>query len=373
MDLSLTAEQEMLRSARQRGTRNDDPKDSRLRSAESAPPVPTGTGQERVGTGRLGSVVPEEYGGEGGSLTDAAVLFEELGRGPVPGPHLSSYVLGASAVMEGGTSEQKQEWLPSLARGERLLVPAVTEANYSWAEEDVQLVARRDGAGFRLDGTKVYVFDAESATHLLCTARSADGNEGGLVRGEATAPGVGIRSLPGCSWNVAEGKLGNVAVDQSALLGASFAGGWDSLQRAIARTIPILCAYQVGACQAVYEMSVDYSRTRIQFGTPIGRFQRVQDHIINLVNQLDAARWTTYEVLWKLDTGKPATDSIHLAKAVGSAAYYEVCNYAHEVHAGLGSMTEYGLTLHTAASRTLYHYLGDPRYHRRLLADALGL
>ena len=131
--------------------------------------------------------------------------------------------------------------------------------------------------------------------------------------------------------------------------------------------------YQVGACQAVYEMSVDYSRSRVQFGTPIGRFQRVQDHIINLVNQLDAARWTTYETLWKLDAGREATDSIHLAKAVGSAAYHDVCNFAHEVHAGVGSMTEYGLTLHTAASRTLYHYLGEPKVHKRLLADALGL
>jgi alkylation response protein AidB-like acyl-CoA dehydrogenase len=123
----------------------------------------------------------------------------------------------------------------------------------------------------------------------------------------------------------------------------------------------------------VFEVSVEYSRTRIQFGTPIGRFQRVQDHIINLVNHLDAARWTTYEALWKLDTGKPAADSIHLAKAVSSEGYYQATNCGHEVHAGVGSMTEYGLTLHTTASRTLYHYLGDPKYHKRRLAEALAL
>ena len=79
--------------------------------------------------------------------------------------------------------------------------------------------------------------------------------------------------------------------------GASpFSGGWLALEQAPWLTsIPLLCAFQVGGSQQVYEMSVDYSRTRIQFGTPIGRFQRVQDHIINLVNELDAARWTTYE------------------------------------------------------------------------------
>ena len=324
-------------------------------------------------TGIYTSFVPEEYGGEGGSFTDAGVLFEELGRGPVPGPHLSSCVLAASAILEGGTEEQKRQWLPALARGERILVPAMNEGSYSWAEEDVQVVARQDGGGLRLDGTKVYVFDAVSATHLLCTARSEESNEVGLVIVPVTANGVAIRSLPGFTWNMYEVKLDGVSVDQSSLIGSSFAGGWDALQKAIARTIPVMCAYQVGACQSVYELSVDYSRTRIQFGRPIGRFQRVEDHIINLVNQLDAARWTTYETLWKLDSGQEATDSIHLAKAVGSAAYYQACNFAHEVHAGVGSMTEYGLTLHTTASRSLYHYLGDPQFHRRRLADALSL
>ena len=145
------------------------------------------------------------------------------------------------------------------------------------------------------------------------------------------------------------------------------------MERAAEKTIPVLCAYQVGGSQAIYELSVDYSRTRHQFGTPIGRFQRVQDQVINLLNALDAARWTAYEALWKLDIGRDASDSVHLAKAVGSEGYYEACNFAHEVHAGVGSMTEYGLTLHTTASRTLYHYLGDPKFHRRRLADALGL
>jgi alkylation response protein AidB-like acyl-CoA dehydrogenase len=326
-----------------------------------------------LNTGWLGIVVPQEYGGEGGSFTDAGVLFEELGRGPVPGPHISSCVLAASAVMRGGTDAQKRDWLPALVRGDRVLVPALTEAEYSLDSEDVRTLAWRDGASLRIDGTKVYVFDALSSTHLLCSIRSQETNEVGLVIVPANADGVSIRSLPGFAWNLAEVKLTNVAVGESAVLGGSFPEGIAALDRAIADTIPVLCAYQVGACQAVYEMSVEYSRTRIQFGTPIGRFQRVQDHIINLVNQLDAARWTTYEMLWKLDTGKDAADSIHLAKAVGSEAYYQACNFAHEVHAGTGSMTEYGLTLHTAASRTLYHYLGDPRYHRYKLAEALGL
>jgi alkylation response protein AidB-like acyl-CoA dehydrogenase len=143
------------------------------------------------------------------------------------------------------------------------------------------------------------------------------------------------------------------------------------LERALLRALPILCSYMVGGCQAVYEMSVSHSQTRVQFGVPVGKFQRVQDHIIRLVNHLDGARWTTGEALWKLDTGRPAAASVHMAKAVASEAYVEACNAAHEVHAGIGSANEYGLVAHTQMSRTLFHYLGDPRWHKRRMADAL--
>ena len=373
MDLALTAAQEMLRAAVRRFVEQEFPKETLLQIAASENGLVRDSWQKLADTGWLGILVPQEYGGEGGSFTDAGVLFEELGRGPVPGPHLSSGVLAALTVLEGGTDEQKQEWLPALAKGQDSLVLAVTESDYSWEQEDIQLSARDDGSGWLLDGKKAYVFDAMSATHLLLAARSHESGDVGLVRIVAEAPGVQIRPLSGFAWNLAEVTLSGVKAEPPALLGGSFAGGWAALQQAMAKTIPVLSAFQVGGCQAVYEVSVEYSRTRIQFGTPIGRFQRVQDHIINLVNQLDAARWTANEALWKLDTGRPAADSVHLAKAVGSEAYLQACDHAHEVHAGVGSMTEYGLTLHTTASRTLYNYLGDPRFHRRRLAEALGL
>jgi alkylation response protein AidB-like acyl-CoA dehydrogenase len=137
------------------------------------------------------------------------------------------------------------------------------------------------------------------------------------------------------------------------------------------RALPILCAYQVGSSQAIFEMSVEYSQTRVQFGVPIGRFQRVQDHIIQLVNHLDAARWTTWEAIWKLDAGRPAVASVHMAKAVTAEAHIEACNAAHEVHAGIGSSLEYGLVPHTQLSRTLFNYLGDPKWHKRQMAAAL--
>jgi alkylation response protein AidB-like acyl-CoA dehydrogenase len=163
-----------------------------------------------------------------------------------------------------------------------------------------------------------------------------------------------------------------VEVKDQALLGGRPNQGWATLERAMLRALPLLCSYMVGGCQAVYDLSVSYSKTRVQFGVPVGKFQRVQDHVIRLVNELDAARWTTAEALWKVETGRPdARAAVHMAKAVSSEAYFEACNAAHEVHAGIGSANEYGLVAHTQMSRTLFHYLGDPRWHKRRMADAL--
>ena len=373
MDLSLTPEQEMLKAAARRFVQQEYPKETLLQIASPDETTPLEPWGRLAGTGWMGTLIPERYGGEGGSFTDAGVLFEELGRGPVPGPHFSSGIVAALAILEGGTEQQKQDWLPRIASGEMRLAPSVTEADYGWEERDVRTTAAVDGDGLRLNGVKAYVFDGQSASHFLCAVRSEENGEVGLVVVPSDATGVRARGLAGFAWNLAEVRLDDVAADAGSVLGGSLAGGWAAWSRAVERAIPVVCAFQVGGCQAVYELSVDYSRTRIQFGTPIGRFQRVQDQVINLVNQLDAARWTAYEALWKLDTGREAADSVHLAKAVGSEGYYQACNYAHEVHAGVGSMTEYGLTLHTTASRTLYHYLGDPRFHRRQLAEALRL
>ena len=384
MDLSLTPEQEMLKAAASRFVSQEYPKETLLQIASPDETTPLEPWGRLASTGWLGILIPEQYGGEGGTFTDAGVLFEELGRGPVPGPHLTSAVLSALAILEGGTEEQKRDWLPRIASGEVRLVPAITERDYGWDERDVRLTARVDGDGLRLNGSKAFVFDGETASHYLVAIRSEETEVVGLVVVPANASGVRSRGLPGFAWNLAEVRFDNVPADSTNVLGGTSPlhsppeggntrGGWAAWQRAVAKAIPVISAYQVGGCQAVYEVSVDYSRTRIQFGTPIGRFQRVQDQVIALVNHLDAARWTTYEALWKLDVGRDAASSIGLAKAVASEGYYEACNYAHEVHAGVGSMTEYGLTLHTAASRTLYHFLGDPKQHKRELAAALGL
>jgi alkylation response protein AidB-like acyl-CoA dehydrogenase len=377
MDLGLTEAQGLLKAAVADFVQQEYTKDT-LIALETTPTGVTPELFRKVAElGWLGVIIPQEYGGEGHTCTDAAVLFEELGRGPVPGPYFSSSILGALTVLHGGTEAQKQAILPLVASGERVLSLAVTEPNYGWHPETVQMRASLDHGRYVLNGVKLFVFDAQAATHFLCAVRTTPPSNGAasgitLLMVDANTPGVTVRTLPGWMGQVDEVRFDHVQVPAAAVLGEAVGQGWEILEAAALQAIPVLCAYKVGSCQAVFDMAVAYSRTRVQFGQPIGRFQRVQDHIINMVNQLDAARWTTYEALWKLDSGRPARASVHLAKAVTSEAYLKVCDGAHEVHAGVGVIREYGLTLHTQRSRTLYHLLGDARYHRRRLADALG-
>lgn len=372
MDLSLTESQEMLRTSARSFVEREAPRHTivALQKAESSL-VPE-LWQKASELGWLGILVPSRYGGSESSLTDAAVLYEEMGRGPLPGPFFTSGVLGALTVLEAATDAQQAALLPRVASGEAVLAVAITEPNTSWGPQGITLAPQRLDGHYRLDGTKLFVSDATSATEIVVAVRTGDApGDVSLLLVDADAPGIRVRRLPGfLSWQC-EVTFDGVEVDATNLLGGNEHQGWAALDRALLRAWPILCSYMVGGCQAVFDMSVAHSQVRVQFGVPIGKFQRVQDHIIRLANHLDAARWTTAEALWKLDAGRPAAAAVHMAKAVSSEAYLEACNAAHEVHAGQGSLIEYGLAAHTQMSRTLFPYLGDPRWHKRRMTDAL--
>jgi alkylation response protein AidB-like acyl-CoA dehydrogenase len=372
MDLSLDETQQLIQESARDFVQNDCNRDILLDIDRKPSAMMDGIWQKMAGLGWTGMAIPEAFGGTGNAMTDVAVLFEELGAGPVPGPLFSSAILGARLLLEAGTDAQKKEWLPQVASGARVLALAATEAQYGWSPDRIRLTARRDGGGYRLSGTKLFVYDAAVATDLLVLARVEGGSGISLLRVDAGAPGVAIRTFEGFITGLSEVTFDNVEVAGGDLIGSA-GTAWDALTRAMLSAVPVLCAYKVGGCKAVFEKSVDYSRERMQFGQAIGRFQRVQDHIIHMVNYIDAARWTTNEALWKLDSGADAASSVHMAKSVASESYMHACNYAHEVHAGIGVVREYGLTLHTKMSRSLYHCLGAPKLHRKYMERALGL
>jgi len=372
MDLSLDDTQQLIQESARDFVKGACGRDFLVKLDKGQDDVMTSIWPKMVELGWTGMAIPEAYGGTGNSITDVAVLFEELGTGPVPGPLFSSAVLGARTLLETATDAQKKKWLPEVASGARVLALAATEAQYGWTPDQIKIAARKDGAGLRLSGTKLFVHDAACATDLLVFARSETADGITLLRVDARVPGVAIRTLDGFLTGLCEVVFDNVRVNADDIVGTPGAA-WPAFERAMRTAIPVLCAFKVGGCKAVFDLSVTYSRERSQFGQVIGRFQRVQDHVIHIVNYLDSARWTTYEALWKLDSGMDAASSVHMAKAVASESYLRACDFGHEVHAGIGVMREYGLTLHTKLSRTLYHCLGAPSLHRRHLEKVLGL
>ena len=371
MDLSLTEEQQLLKQGVEDFIAREATREEVVELTDSDLGFSPEHYTRVAELGWLGAAIPERYGGAGMGLTDAAVLFEAFGYAALPGPFVSSAVVSALIVEEAGTEEQRAALLPRIASGQSITVLALTEAAYGWGAEGVHMRAHVSGSDYVLDGVKLFVHDAIGATHFIVAVRTGDDAGLSLIVVDASTPGVSVRRLDGFTGSECVVRFEGVRVPASAVLGE--AGGAEAaLESALARATPVLCAYQVGGGQAAFDMAVAYSRERHQFGQPIGRFQHVQNHIIQLVNHVDASRWTTYEALWRHDSGKPGIEvASHLAKAVTSEGFVHAVNYSHEVHAGVGVMHEYGLTLYTTLSRSLYHQLGSPRYHRRRLADLL--
>ena len=372
MDLSLNDTQRLIQDSARDFVRGACDRDALLKLDRNPAGVMDGIWQQMSDLGWTGMAIPEDYGGTGNAVTDVAVLFEELGTGPVPGPLFSSAVLCARLLLEAADEKTKKAWLPRIASGERVFALALTEAQYGWSMDTIRLAAKKDGTDFRLTGTKTFVHDALHATDLLVAARTDGGTGASFFRVDAKAAGVAVRPLEGFVTGMSEVVLDNVRVSGADLVGAAGAAE-SALGRTMLAAVPVLCAYKVGGCRRVYDMSLDYARERTQFGQIIGRFHRVQDHVIHMVNYLDAARWTTYEALWKIDGGADAAASVHVAKSVSSESYMRACDFAHEVHAGIGVVREYGLTLHTKMSRSLYHCLGAPSFHRKRLESVLDL
>ena len=315
--------------------------------------------------GWLGMMLPEKYGGAGASCTDCAVVFEEFGRAPLPGPCFSSGVLGAEIVLAGGSPALKKTLLPEICSGRAIVIPAISDDPIQWGPRSVQTRLNKTAAGFTLTGTKRFVYDADAATSFICAARA---ESGGVVLAlvDSDAPGVSVKPILGFMIGAAEVRFDNVAVTAD-----DFIGDWVIVERALRKALPILCAFKVGACQEIFEMTNEYTRTRVVFGQPIGRFQRVQDHCVDISIHLDGARWITYETIWKIDSGIEAAANVHQAKAVASEAYYQSCNFSHMVFAGPGTDYKHPLMAHSVLAHSLYQYLGTPLYHKRAMVDAL--
>jgi alkylation response protein AidB-like acyl-CoA dehydrogenase len=314
--------------------------------------------QAMARSGWLGMFVPPEHGGAGGTALQTAVVFEQFGRGPLPHLPLVSAAAAGVLAADGIPRQWQASVLPAMADGSSTCVPAGLDQLWSGTATP-GLRLERTGTGWRLSGVIPATGFAGSADELLVVVR--DEGEYRVVRVRARDAGVSARLLSGfLAWNY-ELRFSGVDVADGDVARLDGAALIDAVRPAMLWT----AAYAVGGCSRALEMSRAYCDQRAQFGQPIGRFQRVQDHVIRILNVTDQARWALYDALWRVDQGLPSKASTHMAKAIASEAYWESTNAAHEVHAGIGSDPLFGLVAYTRMARTLLHFLGPPRWHKR--------
>ncbi|MFC1919014.1 acyl-CoA dehydrogenase family protein [Chloroflexota bacterium] len=381
MDFSFSEEQEMLRKMARDFLEAECP-EKFVREMEKDEKGYSPELWKKIGDlGWLGLVYPEKYGGTEGNITDMTALYEEIGRAMFPSPHLSTVVLCGLTILDAGSEEQKEDILPRIASGDLILAMALTEPDSSWdgkawEAEGVTMPATADGDNYIINGTKLFVHDANIADYLLCAARTKDGAnpEDGvtLFLVDAKSPGISCTLLTTTAGDKqCEVIFDKVKVVKNNIVG-ELHGGWAPLAKSLKIGAIMLCAQMLGADQKILDLSVDYAKTRIQFDMPIGINQYIQEHCVLLLKDMDGIRWSTYLAAWKLSQNMPSDLEVAIAKGYGSDAHERACWYAHQVFGGVGYTTEDGVVpLYSRKAKTLQLYLGDSVYHKEKITQQL--
>jgi alkylation response protein AidB-like acyl-CoA dehydrogenase len=370
VDLSLTSEQEQLLDVAKEFVRAEVLPNLRGGAFEAGSPRPFELWRLMGELGWFSLAVPEDRGGLAGTPMDVAMLLQGLGTGPVPGPLFEDIALLPNVLTALGWPVD-QELIDAFMGGQMRVAVGLPACGRGPAAATMSTLST---TGSRVSGEVYPVREVGDATHYLVLSRRRDAQaDCELILFPAGSEGITLEPLAG--FVPGQGRLVFNAVDTTDAVVITLSPA-DVIRvgEAVLESVPALCAFQIGSCESVLQMSVSYSKQRVQFGRPIGAFQRVQDHVIELLNGLDSARWTTYYALAGLSAAEAADwSAIHVAKAATSVAHFRGCDSAHEVHAGIGTDVDYGLAAHTYVSRCLYPYLGSPPWHRKRLTHELGL
>jgi len=381
MALVLTEEQEILkRTAREFVSGRSSLRRVRaLRDDQGGQGYDPALYAEMAGLGWLGIVVPEAYGGLGLGWAEQMVVLEELGRGLCPEPIVGSVVLGATAVLVGGSESQKQAIVPDVVAGERLLALAYQEPGSRYDPTLVTTRAERAGSGWRLTGEKIDVLDGHVADHLIVSART-DGDEDDagqitlfLVRSDA--PGVTVeRQHRIHGRGAARLVVESVTVSSDALLGSEGSGA-AVLGRVVDRATIALTAEMLGSMSVAFETTLDYLKTREQFGKPIGSFQALKHRAARLFIETELARSIVMEAHAALDRGADDGEVARLAsaaKARCSDAFLLIGHEAVQMHGGIGMTDEHDVGLFLKRARAAEIQFGDAAHHRDRVATLDG-
>ncbi len=317
--------------------------------------------------GLQGLAIPEEFGGSGYSYVELTVVLEEMGKSLLCAPFFSTVALAANALLASGDAAAQSAYLPGIADGSTIATVAFTEANGKWDESGITATASADGA---ITGEKMFVIDGQNANLIIVAARSAAGVS--LYAVEAGAPGMTVTALATMDQTRKQAKI-SFEGTPGKLIGTD-GGGWATLSKMLDKAAIALAAEQVGGAQKCLEMSVEYAKVRVQFGRPIGSFQAIKHKCADMLLEVESAKSAAYYAGWAAAEDNDEVPVVaSLAKAYCSDAYFHASAENIQIHGGIGFTWEHDAHLYFKRAKSSELLLGDPTYHRELLAQRIGI
>lgn len=331
--------------------------------------------------------IPEEYGGMGLGYVELVAMLEQMGRYLLCSPFFSTVALATNALIVAGSEEQKAQYLAQICEGSLTATLAYTgavagEQSGIWGADAVTATCKNEGDNFVLNGTLRYVPDGHSAGLIIVAARNegSAGEEGiSLFAVPADTAGVSSSWLPTLDQTrkQAEVVLENVSVPASALMGEE-GNGWANLSKVISLANIALSAEQMGGASQVLDITVEYTKERVQFNRPIASFQAVKHKAADMMTRVEVARSGVYYaacVAQEALEGGPMADELaeaaSIAKSYCSDIYFANAGDAIQLHGGVGFTWEYDVHLFFKRAKASEHFLGNGSYHREQLAKLL--
>jgi pimeloyl-CoA dehydrogenase small subunit len=379
MDFELSEEQRLLKDSVERLFADRYDFESRKRFMQSSDGFSRDVWKQYAELGLLGLPFDEKHGGFGGGPVETMIVMEALGRALALEPYLATVVLAGGLVRHAGSEAQLSDILPKIAEGKLLLAFAHAERQARYNLSDVATEARKDGAGWRLAGSKTLVLHGGSADRLVVSARvsgkrtDADGITLFLV--DAAADGVSRRGYETTDGlRAAEIVFEGVKVGADALLGEP-GKAFGPIERVVHEAISALAAEAVGAMTAMHEMTVDYLRTRKQFGVPIGSFQVLQHKAVDMLVAIEQARSMMFygTMMSGEEDGDARRKAMSAVKAQIGNSGRVVGQIGTQLHGGIGVTMEYKGGHYFKRLAIIDTMFGTADHHLKSLARAGGL
>ena len=371
MNFAFSDEQEELRAAVRRFLAEKSPETEVRRlmdTTEGYDPAVWSQMADQLGLQSL--TIPEEFGGSGFTYVELLVVLEEMGAALLCAPFFSSVALAANALLTSGDDESKKAYLPGIALGETIATLAITEDNGRWDFGGIELAAAKKGDGWTLNGHKMYVIDGHTANLMVVAARTPAGVT--LFAVQDDAPGLTRTPLPTMDQTRKQARL--EFSDTPAVLIGTDGGAEAGLSKTLDLAAVALAAEQVGGAQHVLDASVEYAKTRIQFGRPIGSFQAIKHKCADMLLEVESAKSAAYYAAWAAAEDSDELPVVaSLAKSYCSEAYFHAAAENIQIHGGIGFTWEHPAHLYFKRAKSSELLLGDPSYHRELLAQRIGI